>query len=133
MGTGVVCCAFVTWISRRMGIVDEEVMPSRGGLGFLLYLPWLLKQIVLANLDVARLVWDPRLPISPRLVQVPYETRTAMGTVTYANSITLTPGTVTISAREGKFLVHALTEGSEQRLRTGEMQRRIQRLEGAGP
>ncbi len=132
VGSGVVCCALAAWISHRMLILDGEAQPTRGAHRFLMYLPWLFKQIVMANLEVARIVWSPRIPISPRLLSVPSKTRTALGTAVYANSITLTPGTVTIKARQGELLVHALTEEAERRLLSGEMHRRVLQMEGTG-
>ena len=92
----------------------------------------LLKEIVLSNIAVARVILDPRLPIHPRILRVEASQKTDVGRVTYANSITLTPGTVTLDVRDGKLLVHALTTGSAEGLLTGEMDRRVARLEGLG-
>ena len=130
IGLGVISSGLVTWLSVRMGIVDEEGYPIHLVFRLLRYLPWLFWQIVLSNLDVARRVWDPRLPISPRLISVPYQTKTSVGTLVYANSITLTPGTVTIQVREGSLLVHALTEEAAQALLSGAMHEQVKKLEG---
>ena len=87
---------------------------------------------VKANLDVAKIILTPSLPISPRLIRVPGTQRTDMGLVTYANSITLTPGTITLDVRDGYLLVHALTAESAAGVRTGEMDAKVTALEG-GP
>ena len=131
LGCGVVSCVLVTCLAVRLKVLDAEGFPIGPALRMVPYLPWLLWQIVLANLDVARRVWKPRLDISPRFVQVPCETKTAVGTVTYANSITLTPGTVTVlvDSEKGTLLVHCLTEEAERSLLTGEMHARVKKLE----
>ncbi|MFQ5654632.1 MAG: Na+/H+ antiporter subunit E [Planctomycetota bacterium] len=131
LAAGVLCSAFVTWLSTRMGLVDTEGQPLRGIPRFLRYFPWLLWQIVLSNIDVARRVWSPDLPISPRMVEVPRQIRRPLATVVFANSITLTPGTVTVLVGEDTLLVHALTEEAESTLLTGEMQRRVKAIEGS--
>ncbi len=114
--SGGVLAAGVTLFSWAKGIVDAEGFPigliPRG----LLYWPWLAWQIVLSGLRVTRLILSPALPISPTLVKVEAEQKTAVGLVTYGNSITLTPGTITVEATEkGRALwVHAIErEGAE--------------------
>ena len=129
---GVVCCAAVTFLAVRSNLVDEEGHPIHLALRSILYLPWLFWQIILSNIDVAYRVWHPRRPISPRLVRVPYGTKSDLATVIYANSITLTPGTVTVRVDPEKkeFLVHALTEEAEKGVLDGAMERRVRNLEG---
>ena len=81
------------------------------------------------DLRVIRIVWHPRMPIAPRMVRVPCKLATGTGRMVYANSITLTPGTVTVVAGPKEFLVHALTEGDARDVLAGDMQRRVQELE----
>ena len=130
LGSGVVCSLFVTYLATRKQILDPEGHPihllARTALT---YWPWLLYQIFIANLDVAYRVWHPRLPITPRLTKVPYRTKSDLGTVIYANSITLTPGTVTVDVAKRHLLVHSLTAKGERELRGGEMHERVRRLE----
>jgi len=129
---GVVCCAFVTYLSIRKKILDAEGHPIHLTFQILYYLPWLFWEIFLANLDVAYRVWHPGQMIDPTLIKVGYDTRTSLGTVTYANSITLTPGTITVSVDEGKreMLVHALSDASAKGLLSGKMHQRVKRMEG---
>ena len=131
LGCGVASCVLVTWLALRLEVLDAEGFPIGPALRLVPYLPWLAWQIVLANLDVARRVWKPRLDISPRFVTVPCRMKTAVGIVTYANSITLTPGTVTVlvDVEDGTFLVHCLTEEAERSLLTGNMHERVKKLE----
>ncbi len=126
----VLLCVFIAW---RMDIHDREGHPlhlAARGLG---YIPWLLKEIVLSNIHVARVILDPRLPINPKVVDVPANQQSELGHVIYANSITLTPGTVTIGLREGELSVHALTDSTREGLETGDMGRRVCEFEGDAP
>ncbi len=95
---------------------------------FLKYLPWFLYQVVLANLDVAYRTLHPKMPIQPTLVKAKTRLKTEMGKVTLANSITLTPGTVTIDVDEkGQFMIHAITEYDAKAFE--EMEERIKLIE----
>jgi len=80
---------------------------------------------VRSNIDVARRILSPGVPISPKLIEVPASQRTDLGKVIYANSITLTPGTISIRIRDGMILVHALSEEAADELLQGEMDRRV--------
>jgi multicomponent Na+:H+ antiporter subunit E len=114
----------------RMRVVDREGAPIEPSLRALVYLPWLLWQIAKANLDVARRILDPRLPIDPRVIRVRASQRRDLARVIYANSITLTPGTVSIDVAGDRITVHALTREAAEGLATGEMDRRVSRVEG---
>jgi multicomponent Na+:H+ antiporter subunit E len=94
----------------------------------LLYWPWLLKEIVKSAWDVAKIIVDPRLPISPTLVRFKPGQTTEVGLVIHANSITLTPGTITVEAEPGEFLVHGLTRGAAEGTVDSEMDRRVSRI-----
>jgi len=92
---------------------------------FLLYLPWLLWQIVLANVQVAYLVLHPRLPIEPGFLLFSTRMRKGMSRVTLANSITLTPGTITVSLEENNYIIHNLKPPLAQSLVDGQMQSKV--------
>ncbi len=126
---GVLCCVGVVALMAHLRILDHEALPTHFGIRPFLYLPWLLKEIVLSNLAVARVILSPSLPIHPRILRVTAGQKTEVGQVIYANSITLTPGTVTLDVRDGHFLVHALTTESAAGLLSGEMDRRVTYLE----
>ena len=106
LSLGAVSVLAAVGLARRMGLLDAEAVPFKVTLRALLYLPWLLWQIVKSNLDVARRILDPRLPIAPRVIRVRASQKTDLGRVVYANSITLTPGTVTVDC-EGEILTVA--------------------------
>ncbi len=97
---------------------------------FLLYLPWLLWQMVRSGVQVAVVVVHPRLPIDPRLVRLETVLDGELPQTTYANSITLTPGTVTVEFQGREVVVHALTREAADGLRTGEMEARVARAFG---
>jgi multicomponent Na+:H+ antiporter subunit E len=129
---GVACCALVTLLARRMGIVDREGVPAHLIPRAFLYVPWLVKEVVLSNLDVTRRILTPaRKPdLSPMLFDVATSQRTDLGRVLYANSITLTPGTVSIQVYGNRITVHAIAEDVARSLAAGEMDRHVTRFEG---
>lgn len=127
---GALSAVAIVLLGRRMEVIDHEGHPIQMGWRVLGYWPWLVKEIVKSAWDVARIIVDPRLPISPRLVRAKTSQKTAVGVVTYANSITLTPGTISVDVRKGEILVHALTRASADGLLEGEMDRRVTRVEG---
>lgn len=127
----VLSCLLVVFLSRRMDIVDDEALPVHLLPRTLAYLPWLLKEIFLANLDVARRVLSPGRPrISPRLFEAETSQHSDLGRVIYANSITLTPGTVSIRVHGTHITVHAIADEVADGLLEGGMDRRVTRLEG---
>jgi multicomponent Na+:H+ antiporter subunit E len=130
LGYGVASCALVLWLALRMRLIDRESVPRHLLVGMLLYIPWLLYEIAKANLHVARVILTPSLPIRPRVMRVRATQRSELGNVIFANSITLTPGTVSLDVRDGSILVHALTDESAAGLADGSMDARVTRLEG---
>jgi multicomponent Na+:H+ antiporter subunit E len=94
-------------------------------LRFLVYLPWLVAQIVIANLQVTYQILHPKLPVSPRLLHFRTRLRAELPQLLLAQSITLTPGTITVDLSRGQFLIHVLSEPQSQVLAAGEMQQRV--------
>jgi multicomponent Na+:H+ antiporter subunit E len=127
VGFGVVCIVSVTLVCARHDIMIQDWSPLRLVAG-LRYLPWLMWQVLLANLRVIRIVCRPTLEIDPRVVEVPCDLETPTGRALYANSITMTPGTVTMAVGE-KYIVHALTADDEAGLLDDDMQSRVRALE----
>jgi len=120
----------VAALCHYMDVVDGESQPLY--LTFTLpgYLLWLFKEVVLANIAVARCVWLGKESTSPCVITVSAHQKTDLGIVIYANSITLTPGTVSIDLEGNQILVHALTGEAADDLLSGEMDRRVCRVEG---
>ncbi|MBA3550244.1 MAG: Na+/H+ antiporter subunit E [Nannocystis sp.] len=127
---GLLCITFVVWMGQRMGLLDDEGVPVRFYPRAILYVPYLAWQVLLSNWDVFKRTWSSSLPIDPRMARIPYSTRHAFVTTTYANSITLTPGTVTVSVDDKTMLIHCLTQDGEDGLLEGDMERHVKRLEG---
>ncbi|MBI4289978.1 MAG: Na+/H+ antiporter subunit E [Betaproteobacteria bacterium] len=120
----------VLLLAQRMKIVDREGHPIQMATAVVLYWPWLVKEIAKSAWDVSRIILDPRLPISPTLVRFKPLQKTQAGLATHANSITLTPGTITVEAAPEEFLVHALTRAGAEGVIDSEMDRRVAKVEG---
>jgi multicomponent Na+:H+ antiporter subunit E len=110
--SGLVCCAIVAIISQDLLVKGKSEKKLLKSLRLVIYIPWELWQIVLANIDVAYRVLHPRMPIDPLIIEFETTLRGEFSLVTLANSITLTPGTITIlvEPERGKFLVHAIAK-----------------------
>lgn len=129
---GAISSIAVVAFASAKGIIDKEGFPiERLGAG-LVYWPWLAWQIVLSALNVTRIILDPKLPISPTMVRVPAKQKSAVGLTTYANSITLTPGTISveISERARAIWVHAITREGAEGMADDEMNDRVRSFEG---
>ena len=127
---GVGSALAVVLFARRMEVVDLEGFPISLWPAVIWYWPWLAIEIVKSAWDVSMAILHPKLPISPTLVRFKPSQRSVVGLVIHANSITLTPGTITVEAKDGDFLVHALFRSGAEAVVESEMDRRISRLEG---
>jgi multicomponent Na+:H+ antiporter subunit E len=129
LGSGAAAALLVASLSRGATALPGPAFLLR----LALYLPWLFWQIVLSSLDVAYRVLHPSRPIDPRVIRIKNPCRTPLGTALLANSITLTPGTVTLDAGAEELVVHSVSEEAAASLQAGEMQRRVLLVErGAG-
>ena len=124
---GVLSVLLVVYLSIRMRVLEHREQPIYFRFFHILgYWGWLLWQIMLCNVEVTKRVWARQLDIKPTMRRVSATPDTEMGRVVYANSITLTPGTTTISfTPEDDILVHALHEDSLLELEEGEMATRV--------
>ena len=127
---GVLCCVGIVALALRMSVVDEEGHPLQLVLGAFTYWPWLIFEIAKSTWGVARLILDPALPISPTMVKVRASQKSRIGVNVYANSITLTPGTISVEVENNDILVHAITAGGAAELAEGDMDRRVTAFEG---
>ena len=128
---GVVSIAISLYIAVKMDVLMHKGQPLYFRFfGVAKYCLWLVGQILLSNLDVVKRVFSPTLAIKPILKAIPSYQKTEIGRVVYANSITLTPGTVAINiAQNGDVLVHALHVDVLAQLEEGTMGKRVSRLE----
>jgi multicomponent Na+:H+ antiporter subunit E len=130
VGAGAACAVLCVLMAARMGAVDAEGHPVHLLGGALTYFPWLWWEIAKSAWAVAKLILNPRLPISPTMTQVAATQKTTVGVATYANSITLTPGTITTGVKGNILTVHALTRDGAFDLEGGGMDARVTRFEG---
>ena len=127
LSLGVISCALVTFMSHDLYIKSNKLSPKiiKEAFRFIKYVPWLLYQIILSNIHVASLVLSPNMPIDPTIIRYKTRLKTDNALVTFANSITLTPGTITADISEGEFIVHALSKKVADDLMSGEMEDKI--------
>lgn len=127
LGLGAFSCVLSVILAHRMGFFRHQ-----GMLKVLPQLPaywwWLLREIVVSSIDVAKLILSPSLPISPVVVEIEAQTRSDVARAILGNSITLSPGTVTLDVHEGRLLVHCLTSKAAKALQEGEANRRAAEL-----
>ena len=129
---GAASVVFVVFLAHRMDVIDHEGHPVHLSWKLPIYWVWLMWQIILSNLSVARMILSPDMRIDPRLISVDAGQKDDLDRVVYANSITLTPGTVSLKLDDGKILVHALDEGFAKDLESGTMRDRVRRFAGGG-
>lgn len=131
IGFGVVAIVATTAIVHRLSGIDFEGMPIELGPRLLVYVPFLAWEILKANIQTARLILDPKLPIRPHLIRVRADQRTSLGQVIYANSITITPGTISLDVRDGILLVHCLDDAMASEEASGALAERVRWLESS--
>ena len=127
LSLGVISCILITFMSHDLYIESKKVSPKiiKQAFRFIKYVPWLLYQIILSNIHVASLVLSPKMPIDPKIIRYKTKLKSDNALVTFANSITLTPGTITADINEGEYYVHALSRKVAEDLMTGEMEDKI--------
>ena len=130
---GVLCCSLVAWMAADFLITSPQLgTVGKVWIGFGLYIPWLIWQIILANFHVLKLVMgrDLEARIDPRIIKFRSTIKDKLGLVTFANSITLTPGTITVAVNVfGDMAIHALDKESAAPL-PGEMEQRVAKIFG---
>jgi multicomponent Na+:H+ antiporter subunit E len=130
IAAGVVSAAVCVLVAIRARVADAEGHPIEVFRGAITYFPWLIREIVKSGWSVAKIIVHPRLPISPTMTVVRASQKSTVGVATYANSITLTPGTITVRVNGNDLTVHALTRDGALDLEGGAMDRRVSQFEG---
>ena len=125
---GIISCAFCVYVAKRGKLIDDEGLPIFFMPRLLNYLIWLFKEILKSNLSTAKVIINGK--VEPETFTVKTSQVTDVAKVTYANSITLTPGTVTTKIQKGVFEVHALNSDFGNDVRTNEMDKKVTWLEG---
>lgn len=132
LALGAASVALATWIAMR---IEKKYAFKDKGVSVLMrqhtFWPWLFAEIVKSNIAVLKCIWMPKsYPISPIIRQLKMQPQSRISRTLYANSITLTPGTVSIEVREDEILVYALLEDAMKDLEGGDMGLRVRKLEG---
>ncbi len=125
LGFGLASVVVVVFLSFRMGLVDREgdllaLVPRFPRLGF-----WLMGEIFSSNLKVAQRILHPEIPVQPDIIRIEMGQKTDLGRTMYANSITLTPGTLTVGVEGNTLVVHALSRRSARWLKEGIMDKKV--------
>ncbi len=128
LALGAVSCLLVLIVAHRMHLFDTDVFALRFTTRLVRFWVWLGREIVRSSLEVTRAVLSPRLNISPTVAEFDTRCGHPVDRAILGNSITLTPGTLTVSIDGERFTVHALTEGGARDILTGEMDRKVNRL-----
>tara|TARA_Y100001936_G_C15824442_1_gene533436 strand:- start:236 stop:655 length:420 start_codon:yes stop_codon:yes gene_type:complete len=125
---GIISCAFCVYVAKRGKLIDDEGLPTFFIPRLLNYLMWLFKEILKSNVITAKVIINGK--VEPEIFTVKSSQVTDVAKVTYANSITLTPGTVTTKIQKDVFEVHALNSDFGNDVRTNEMDKKVTWLEG---
>lgn len=130
IGAGAICSVLCVFASIRLRTADMEGHPVELLRPAVTYFPWLIWEIAKSAWTVTKIILHPRLPISPTMTTVGASQKSTAGIATYANSITLTPGTITVGVDDRALTVHALTREGAIDLEDGAMDRRVTQFEG---
>jgi multicomponent Na+:H+ antiporter subunit E len=130
LGLGTVSVMLTLLLAHRMGVVDITGHPVRAAFRYVPYWPWLAVEIVKSSIDVARRILSPSMPVRPTVFEIRASQQTVVGRVVLANSITLTPGTVTLDVDGDRLTVHSLSHEAVEYALDGGMDRRVTRAEG---
>jgi len=128
---GAVSAVVCVFAAIRMRVADAEGHPVELLTRAVTYFPWLIREIAKSAWGVTKIILDPRLPISPTITILNTSQRTTTGRNIYANSITLTPGTITVGVSGDRLVVHALVKEGADELEAGGMDARVSQFEGA--
>ena len=130
IGLGVLSSLATLAITYRMGNYNRPDNTLQNSfISFVAYLGWLAVEIAKSNWAVTKVILNSKLSIKQSLFNVPISQNSDLGKVLYANSITLTPGTITVETEDGYFLTHALTEAAADMDALGDMDRRVTAIE----
>ncbi len=124
---GILSCIFCVYLANRANILDNEMLPISFFPRLFQYTIWLFKEIIISNITTAKVILTSSE--NPEIFLIKCSQKTPEGKTTYANSITLTPGTVTTNIKENKLEVHALTPNFGKDVRSGDMDKKVTWLE----
>lgn len=132
LATGLITAALTAGVLSSISVARDPTLrhtPLRIARG-VIYIPYLLVEIVKANLQVAAVILHPQLPIEPRMTRIQCRVIPGVPMTTLANSITLTPGTLTVRARDQDLYVHTLLPSSREDLFDGRLEKWVRFIFG---
>ena len=133
IGFGLASVLVVGLLTSRMDAQDRDHLDIKlSPFGLARYLLWLMAEIAKANWSVTKIILSPDMPVRQHLFKVPFSQKTDLGQVIFANSITLTPGTITVETEREGFLVHAVAYSEDDPEALAEMDRRVTATESRG-
>lgn len=122
---GALSCLACVAVSSRMSIIDDEAVPTQIQLRILNYSVWIGFEIIKSNIAIAKLILARNPALAHHFIRVQSSQKTEFGKVLFANSITLTPGTVTVETADGALLVHAINHSAANEDALAAMDRRV--------
>lgn len=126
---GIISVTFAVYLVHRMNVADKESHPVHLTFRAPLYWLWLFGEIIKSNFAVAKVILSHKMDISPTLLECKAYQKTELGRVIYANSITLTPGTLTLLLREdGELVIHALQQSGAEDVQSGGMDLQVRKM-----
>lgn len=129
---GGVSVALVCWVSWRAAFPEREAVALPLSPGLPRYAVWLVKEVLVSAVAVVRKVWSPRPVLRPVVETTPAADLSVLAQVIYANSITLTPGTLSLDVDPDRIEVHGLDAADLATLHDGRMLHEVRKLEGHG-
>ncbi|MAV98537.1 MAG: cation transporter [Rhodobiaceae bacterium] len=132
ISVGLICSVLIVFYQNKLKMVDDESMPISILPKAVLYWMWLYKEVIQSSLYVSKLILSREMDITPQYFKIKSNQKTTMGFNIYANSITMTPGTISviINNTSKEIDIHALTMDTKASLQNGVMDKRIKKLMG---
>lgn len=128
LALGAFSCALVVYFAYRMHLFETDIFTISLSQRLVRFWVWLTSEVIRSSLEVSRLVLSPKLPISPTMAEFSTACNHPVDRAILGNSITLTPGTLTLNIDGGQVLVHSLTEQGARDILAGDMDRRVAAL-----
>ena len=125
---GAFSCVLVVYLAHRMHLFDTDIFAISLSFRLFRFWAWLAGEVIRSSLEVARLVLSPKLPISPTVTKFSTTCTHPVDRAILGNSITLTPGTLTLNIEGNNFVVHSLTRQGAEDIQAGDMDRRVAAL-----
>ncbi|MDO9476024.1 MAG: Na+/H+ antiporter subunit E [Pseudohongiella sp.] len=122
---GIVSVLFTAFLAHRMKVIDDESHPLHLSLALIRFWGYLLLQIVISNIKMVIIILSPKMDIDPRVLRVRVSQHGVLGNAILGNSITLTPGTVTLDIGNGEVEVHAINREAAEDIENGLFDQRI--------